>query len=278
MKILSCGAGMQSTALALMACENVLKGIIHPNVPIYDAIIFCDLGEEPLWVYKQVDFIKSACEKAGIPFYVLHTHLYDDYINNFGKSRVVSVPFWSIDENGKKAKMRRHCTIDYKIEVINKFVKWTLLGYKKGQRIKPDDIKAHEMHIGFSSEEKHRARNEGKSVLFTYKYPLVEIGLERKDNYKYCLEVWGLDTKASACCICPFHRNFFFKYLKENYPDNYQAVLKLDSILEEKQSQTMIKSKVYISRSRKRIADLTDEDCSDAEMFLYGDKLIWNGF
>ena len=29
MKILSCGAGMQSTALALMSCENKMKGIIY---------------------------------------------------------------------------------------------------------------------------------------------------------------------------------------------------------------------------------------------------------
>ena len=48
MKILSCGAGMQSTALALMACEQAITGTsLYPDVPIYDAIIFCDLGLEP---------------------------------------------------------------------------------------------------------------------------------------------------------------------------------------------------------------------------------------
>ena len=64
MKILSCGAGMQSTALALMSCENKMKGIIHKEVPIYDAVIFCDLGLEPYWVNEQVDFIENACKKA----------------------------------------------------------------------------------------------------------------------------------------------------------------------------------------------------------------------
>ena len=48
MKILSCGAGMQSTALALMACANKLitegrTGDFHftytEQVPIYDAIL-----------------------------------------------------------------------------------------------------------------------------------------------------------------------------------------------------------------------------------------------
>ena len=48
MKILACGVGMQSTALALMACEQAITGTsLYPDIPIYDAIIFCDLGLEP---------------------------------------------------------------------------------------------------------------------------------------------------------------------------------------------------------------------------------------
>ena len=46
MKILSFGAGMQSTALALMSCENAFaktdgKELPYPLVPIYDIVIFC---------------------------------------------------------------------------------------------------------------------------------------------------------------------------------------------------------------------------------------------
>ncbi len=53
MKILSFGAGMQSTALALMSCENVdaeRKGHErpYPLVPVYDLVVFCDLGFEPV--------------------------------------------------------------------------------------------------------------------------------------------------------------------------------------------------------------------------------------
>lgn len=48
LKILSCGAGMQSTALALMSCENAVRGMVHDGIPVYSAILFCDLGHEPL--------------------------------------------------------------------------------------------------------------------------------------------------------------------------------------------------------------------------------------
>ena len=143
MKILSCGAGMQSTALALMSCENKMKGVIHKEVPIYDAVVFCDLGLEPYWVNEQVDFIENACKKAGIPFHKIESNLYKDYMERFGEGHVSSVPFWSVDENGKKAKMRRHCTIDYKILLVEKFLRYNLLGYKKYQRLKPEDVMAH---------------------------------------------------------------------------------------------------------------------------------------
>lgn len=277
MKILSCGAGMQSTALALMSCENAKYPGKHPEVPVYDAIIFCDLGKEPPWVYDQVYFIQSACEGAGIPFYVLSTDLYGDYAKNFGKSRVVAIPFWSIDENGKKGKMRRNCTIDYKITAIQKFTRWELLGYKKGQRTKPEDIGAHEMHIGFSAEEKQRIF-DSKHVLFTNKFPLADMGLERKDNYAYIKDVWGLESKASACQFCPFHKNYFFKYIKENHIAEYKDLVEFDEMLEREQPNTKIRSKIYISRSRKRIKDLTLEECNDGEFFKYKDENIWNGF
>lgn len=277
MKILSCGAGMQSTALALMSCENKVKGMIHTLVPIYDAIIFCDLGKEPPWVYDQVKFIMNACDEVKIPFYILGTHLFDDYVDNFGKSRVVSIPFWTIDENGKKGKMMRNCTLDYKINVMQKFVRLNLLEYKKGQRTKLEDMKAHEMHLGFSIEEKHRCK-ENPHKMFVNKFPLCDMNLERKDNFAYIKDIWGLETKASACNICPFHRNYFFKHLKENHLKDYKDVLILDQILEEKQPDTKIRSKLYISKSRKRIKDLTNEDCNDKESFPYKDQMIWNGF
>ena len=87
MKILSCGAGMQSTALALISCEQVHFPVKHPEVPRYDAIIYCDLGIEPAWVPQQVQFIERACKSASIPFYILQSNLYQDYIQNFGVRR-----------------------------------------------------------------------------------------------------------------------------------------------------------------------------------------------
>ena len=69
LNILSYGAGMPSTSLVGMACENAMQGYpVWPHVPVYDAVIFCDLHAEPTWVYEQADFAHRLCERAGILF------------------------------------------------------------------------------------------------------------------------------------------------------------------------------------------------------------------
>lgn len=278
MKILSCGAGMQSTALALMSVENKLKGyMIHPLVPIYDLIVFCDLGGEPFWLYEQVAFIAAACKKAGIPFVVLQADLYSDYMQDFGQKRVTSIPFWTLAPDGKKAKMRRNCTLDYKINRIQQYARYNLHGYRSYQRTREEDKKAHEMHIGFSFEERHRAK-EKSHPMYVNVFPLITMGATRADNYKYILETWGLETKASACLFCPFHRNYFFHFISKEHGENYAQVVAMDSMLEERQPDTKITSRLYISRSRKRIEELTADDCRDAEYFSYRGHDIWNGF
>lgn len=134
---------MQSTALALMACENAKNPETPwPLVPVYDVVIFCDLGMEPPWVKNQVEFTRKACEWAGIKFVVLDSPLYSDFMQNFGERRTISIPWWTIREDGHKSKMPRNCTIDYKVELISKYVRWDLLGYRKGQRLRDEDRKA----------------------------------------------------------------------------------------------------------------------------------------
>ena len=124
MKILSFGAGMQSTALALMSCENVdaeRKGHErpYPLVPVYDLVVFCDLGFEPPWVMQQAEFVHRACDTAGIRYEMLDAPLHRDLMQNFGRRRTVSIPWWTLRDDGHKSRMPRNCTLDYKVERIS---------------------------------------------------------------------------------------------------------------------------------------------------------------
>ena len=164
---------MQSTALALISCEQTRGEIVHTEVPRYDAIIYCDLGIEPAWVPEQVKFIEAACRSSGIPFYILRSDLYRDYMKNFGVNRVSAMPFWTLNEEGEAGRIaRRSCTVDYKIVMIQKFVRYELLGYRPYQRLCPEDIGTHELHI--SSENNFVLRS------FASPYVINDPGVEWK--------------------------------------------------------------------------------------------------
>lgn len=165
--ILSYGAGTPSTTLALMSCENVYCGqpYPHPEVPVYDAVIFCDLHGKPSWVYAQAEFTAAICQKVGIPFYCLNAVLYGNFTRSFGRIRTACLPFWTLDGEGKKGRMPRQCTYDYKIKVIERLVRYKLLCYKPKERSLPFDVHAHNLHMGIMWEERRRAR-ESRQTLF----------------------------------------------------------------------------------------------------------------
>lgn len=61
LRVLSLGAGVQSTAILLLACEN--------SVMKFDAAIFADTGWEPKQVYDHLDRLEEVAKAAGIPVY-----------------------------------------------------------------------------------------------------------------------------------------------------------------------------------------------------------------
>ena len=279
LNILSFGGGTPSTTLALMSCQNKLEGqMVYPKVPIYDAIIFCDLNAEPSWVYRQVEFVADACQQADIPCKVLRANLYHNFVEGFGTRRVSSIPFWSVHcKSGKSGKMPRQCTCDYKIKVIERFVRSKLLCYQPRERTKPYDIHAHAMHLGIMADEYHRAK-ESRQRLFTNQYPLVEMGWTRVDCFAYNKEVWGLETRASSCVFCPFHTTYFFQYLQAYEPDNYAKVQLIDELLENKAVHPPLQSTLFLTKRHVRLRDLDDRDGRDAQTFSYHGRKIWNGF
>ena len=68
--IISLGAGVQSTVMALMAAKGEIE-------PMPDCAIFADTGAEPRYVYDQLDMIE-----ANVPF-PIHKVKYKEGLENF---------------------------------------------------------------------------------------------------------------------------------------------------------------------------------------------------
>jgi len=107
LKILSLGAGVQSSTLALM----MEKGL----APKPDYAIFSDTQGEPKQVYEWLEWLKS---QLSFPVLIISAgSLPDDlrFSNAGNYKRGVSIPMFTRNKKtGKKGIIRRACTSTYK--------------------------------------------------------------------------------------------------------------------------------------------------------------------
>lgn len=133
-RVISLGAGVQSTTMLLMA----EAGEITPRP---DAAIFADTGWEPRAVYEHLSRLEAS---SSIPIYrVSAGNLRTQLLEGVGLTstkRFVTIPFHLRNLDGEKGMGRRQCTKEYKIEPIERKLR-ELLGVKFRARV-PVDSKA----------------------------------------------------------------------------------------------------------------------------------------
>ena len=125
-RILNLGAGVQSTTVYLM----YFRGEIQPGI---ECAIFT--GEEPASVYAHLEWLKSL---GGPPIIVRSIgRLGDDLMRgrNSTGGRFASIPAFTAARRFEAGMVRRQCTKEYKIEVIERYLRRELLGLQKGQRV-----------------------------------------------------------------------------------------------------------------------------------------------
>jgi len=120
LKVLSLGAGVQSTTVLLLAAEG--------RLPKLDAAVFSDTGWEPAAVYAHLDRIeREIAAPAGIPVYrVSAGNIREDALNP--EHRFASMPLFIKNQDGGDGMTRRQCTSEYKLKPIKAQVR-QLLGY-----------------------------------------------------------------------------------------------------------------------------------------------------
>lgn len=218
LRILSLGAGVQSTTLALMACDGTL--------PDLNAAIFADTGWEPKAVYEQVDRLEAELNRVGIPLYrVSNGDLRHDSINP--AHRFASVPYFVRNPNGSNGMGRRQCTYEYKLRPIMRKCR-ELLGAKPPDYRTVPRGRVAEQWVGFSTDEIHRANDKRENLYTRRRFPLLELGISRKDCERYLRRVgWG-HTAKSACIGRPFHGNRQWREMRDNRPEEWDDAVAFD--------------------------------------------------
>jgi hypothetical protein len=220
-RLLSLGAGVQSITLALLAVEGTLPGL--------DGAIFADTGWEPARVYAQLDRIAAVLAGAGVPLYrVSQGNLRADALDP--EHRFASVPYFVRNSDGSRGMGRRQCTSEYKLAPISRKVR-ELLGAAPPQFRRVPRGRVAEQWIGFSVDEIGRVSDNNRVLYERKRYPLLELGMSRKDCQRFLSRRgWG-ETVRSACLGCPYNGNTRWRELRDNHPTEWADAVEFDKAI-----------------------------------------------
>ena len=260
--VLSLGAGVQSSTLALMFADKRMQQ------PMPDAAIFADTGGEPAYVYTWLDWLETM-----LPFPV-HLVMWKDGLtanikDSIAGQRFAGAPFYTESDGKREGQLRRQCTREFKVQPITRKLR-EMVGLEPGQRAKKGAILATQ-YIGISYDEVIRMR-PSRSPWIKHEWPLVELGMHRQD----CLD-W-MDARGyprpgrSACTSCPYHSDHEWYDLKSNHPEDFAAAVEIDQLIRDGVRGTT--QQLYLHRKLKPIdevrfdtaaaagqADMFNEDC-----------------
>jgi len=255
-KVLSLGAGVQSTTMALMAARGEFE-----DTP--DCAIFADTGAEPKPTYDYLDWLMS----AGILPFPVHVvsngHIKNDLINgiNSAGKRLASIPFFTL-HNGKKGMGRRQCTKEYKLQPIQKKAR-ELLGGKT-------TIGGIEMWIGISTDEIIRMK-PSRVKYINNRWPLIEKRMSRIDCLSWLEKnEYPLPPK-SACTFCPFRNDAGWINMKEKDPDSFAEAVEVDRAIRLNGTAKRMKADLYLHRSLKPLEEVdlrSNSETGQMDMFL----------
>lgn len=225
---ISLGAGVQSTALLIMAARRLIE-------PMPDFAIFSDTGGEPVAVYAHLRRLRKWAKSAGIPVVLVqYRNLADDTLRD---SDFIRIPAFVEGRSGKAAILRRQCTERYKIEPIKRYVR-NALGAKTsktGAILRPPSGRVAEQWIGFSLDEVDRINDHRHAVPYIRnRYPLMDLRMTRQDCIEWLVENGWPDVEKSACTFCPYHSDDEWIRMRDSAPDDWHAAVEFDRTIRER--------------------------------------------
>ena len=259
-KVLSLGAGTQSTVMALMA-EDGFMDLEKP-----DFAIFADTHWEPPYVYEHLDWLEKQLSYDVIR--VSAGDIRENVLKGITPEgrNFLDMPVFLVNKDGTKSVAARQCTNHYKIQPIHKMLR-KHLKLKPGRRA-PKNIQV-EMWMGISTDESHRIK-DSRDEWITNRYPLIDFGMTRAQLYKWFKDRYpDRELPRSACVGCPHHSNMEWKWLKENDPKSFQDAVFIDRAIREIPTVSgTLRGRGYLHRERQSLDSIDFSVVQDYDDFM----------
>lgn len=193
MRILSMGAGVQTTAMAIRWIEE------------YDHIVFADTGDEKPETYAYIhDYLKPFCGKKWQAVKWRYVERLMDHAIRMGMM---------------PTRMNRWCTRETKIEPIKRFMR------ARGAHRRAPWV----MDLGISWDESHRMNSSIYDVQYVRKsYPLIDARITR-DGCRQIIRGHGWPVPEKSGCVgCPFAGKAPMRLLARQDPAAYERLLRME--------------------------------------------------
>lgn len=253
--ILSLGAGVQSSVLALMFSQGEFEGVL----PMPEVAVFSDTQAEPAYVYEWISWLRP---QLAFPIEVVTKgSLRKNILDAVEGERFAGAPFFTESDTGREGRLRRQCTREFKVEPITKFVRG-FVGLEKGQRAPRGRVLAMQ-YIGISMDEAIRMK-PAREKWVRHFWPLIDKRMSRYDCLQW-MEDRGLPLpRKSSCTFCPYHDDAYWREMKETDPQSWQDAIEVDRKIRAGVRGT--EQKLYLHRSLKPLeeVDLSFAVVSDA--------------
>lgn len=251
LRVLSLGAGVQSTAVALMAKD----GLIEP----LDAVVFADTGCEPVAVYRHLRWLAPVLEAAGMPVHVVRTgSLMADALDP--AHRFASMPLFVRLPSGKQGMIRRQCTAEYKLKPILAMQR-ELADIKPRQR--PKGVRV-ECVQGISWDESERMKDPLRPWIRN-SYPLVDTHITRWDCQVWMAKEGYPKPARSACKVCPFRTDDEWRWLRDNEPEDWADAVEFDRRIRRGHARASADSTIGECYLHRSMVPLGEVDLTTAE-------------
>ena len=260
LRVLSLGAGVQSTTMALMAAHSEVG-------PMPDCAIFADTGWEPAAVMDHLAWLMSP-NVLPFPIHIVSDgNIRDNLLAAASGNRWASIPAFtrSVRRTGRVdiGMIRRQCTGDYKIVPIRRKVR-ELAGLTRKRSPKLPVV---EQWIGISTDEIIRMKPSFQPWQVN-RWPLIERRMSRQDCLAW-LKRHGYPIPPKSSCIgCPFHSDAMWRQIRDEDPDAWFDAVDVDRAI--RSGLRGIRGEVFLHRSAIPLdeADLsTEADRGQLDLF-----------
>lgn len=237
MRILNLGAGVQSTAVFLLSHER--------RIPFIEHAVFADTQEEPASVYEHLAWMRTIGEPCPLIHVETKGPLGDHLMKgqNSTGGRFASIPAFTATSHLTRSQrdpcnegiVRRQCTKEYKVEVVERVIRRVILGLKPRKHI-PKNVTIEQI-FGISLDEKSRADRiktnwDKRGNQWVVSFPLIEMKWTRADCLEYLKTRVPHTVSRSACVFCPFKSASEWIQTKAR-PKEWARALEIDRALRE---------------------------------------------